>query len=47
MRTAIMLLSLTALLAVTGCETIQGAGRDISTAGQAVSAGSQQVQDEM
>ena len=47
MRNAIMLLSLTALLAVAGCETIQGAGRDISTAGQAVSSGSQQVQDEM
>jgi predicted small secreted protein len=47
MRTSIILLSLTALLAVAGCETVQGAGRDLSTAGDAVSAESQKVQDEM
>jgi predicted small secreted protein len=47
MRTSIILLSLTALVAVAGCETIQGAGRDLSTVGEAVTAESQAVQDEM
>jgi predicted small secreted protein len=47
MRISIILLSLTAILAVAGCETIQGAGRDISTAGEAVTTESQAVQDEM
>jgi predicted small secreted protein len=47
MRTSIILLSLTALLAVAGCETIQGAGRDLSTVGDAVTTESQAVQDEM
>lgn len=47
MRTLIVLLSLTVLLAVAGCETIQGAGRDLSTVGEAVTAESQTVQDEM
>jgi predicted small secreted protein len=47
MRISIILLSLTALVAVAGCETIQGAGRDLSTVGEAVTAESQAVQDEM
>ena len=47
MRTSIILLSLAALLAVAGCETIQGAGRDLSTVGDAVTTESQEVQDEM
>lgn len=47
MRTSIILLCLTALLAVTGCETIQGAGRDLSTAGEALTTESQEVQAEM
>lgn len=47
MRTSIILLSLTALLAIAGCETIQGAGRDLSTVGEAVTTESQEVQDQM
>lgn len=47
MRTSIILLSLTALLAATGCETVQGAGRDLSTVGDAVTAESQEVQGDM
>jgi len=47
MRISIILLSLTALMAVAGCETIQGAGRDLSTVGDAVTTESQAVQDEM
>lgn len=46
-RTSIIPFSLTALLAVVGCETIQGAGRDLSTVGEAVTAESQEVQGEM
>jgi predicted small secreted protein len=47
MRTSFILLTLSALLAAAGCETIQGAGRDLSTAGEAVTTESQQVQEDM
>ncbi len=35
---------LLALLALTACETIQGAGRDLETAGEAITQESQEVQ---
>lgn len=38
------LLALIALLALTACETVQGAGRDISTVGSVITEGSQEVQ---
>ncbi|MFN3273976.1 MAG: entericidin A/B family lipoprotein [Paracoccus sp. (in: a-proteobacteria)] len=44
------LLSLGAILAITGlaaCETVQGAGRDISTAGQVIQQESAQAQTGM
>jgi predicted small secreted protein len=47
MRTSIILLSLTALLSIVGCETIEGAGRDLSTVGEAVSAEAESVQEDM
>lgn len=47
MRPSIILLSLAALLAVAGCETVQGAGRDLSAVGDAVTTESQEVQNEM
>lgn len=47
MRHSIALLAILALLAAIGCETIQGAGRDLSNVGEAVSTGSQDVQAEM
>lgn len=36
MRFILPLLCLTALLATTACETIEGAGRDVTSAGQVV-----------
>jgi predicted small secreted protein len=36
MRLPFVLLPLLALLAVTACETVQGAGRDLQTAGSVV-----------
>jgi predicted small secreted protein len=38
MRPTPILLALTLLLAVAGCETMEGAGRDMSAAGQTVTA---------
>jgi predicted small secreted protein len=38
------LLPLLALMAVAGCETIEGAGRDIGTAGDVITQESQQAQ---
>ena len=38
------LLALFALLAVTACETIEGAGQDIETAGEAITEESQEAQ---
>ena len=37
MRYLLPLICLTSLLAVSACETVAGAGQDLSTAGQAVS----------
>lgn len=39
-----ILLALLALLATTACETVEGAGRDISSAGRTVTTESQKVQ---
>lgn len=36
-----------AVMALSACETVQGAGRDLSTAGQVVQQESAQVQSEM
>lgn len=40
-------LSLIAVLALAGCETVQGAGQDLQTAGAAVQDGAQQVENEL
>ena len=42
-----LFLPLIALLTVTACETIQGAGRDIESAGEAITDQSQETQAEM
>jgi predicted small secreted protein len=42
-----LILALSALFALTACETIQGAGRDISTAGRTITAESQEVQEDL
>lgn len=41
------LLALIALLTVTACETIKGAGRDIENAGEAITEEAQEAQAEM
>ena len=38
---------LTALLGLAACETIQGAGRDIQTAGEAIEETAEDVQQQM
>ncbi|MCD1627428.1 entericidin A/B family lipoprotein [Seohaeicola saemankumensis] len=43
-KIAIAILSLGVLVA---CETIEGAGRDVSSAGQAITTESQEVQEEL
>lgn len=40
-------LLLSAMLSLSACETIGGLGRDVSTAGQAVTATAQEVEDEL
>lgn len=42
-----ILMLLTATLALSACETIGGLGRDVSTAGQAVTNTAQDVEDEL
>ncbi|MDW4551070.1 entericidin A/B family lipoprotein [Defluviimonas sp. D31] len=39
-----LILPLLALFALTACETVKGAGRDIETAGDAISSAAQDVQ---
>ena len=41
------LIALLAVLAVSGCETVKGLGRDVQTGGQAVTSGAAQVQNEL
>jgi len=38
---------LVALVTLTACETVQGAGRDLSTAGSAISNASNEVQQDL
>ena len=47
MRLRFALLPFLALFAVTACETVEGAGRDLQTAGEAVTTESQDVQNDM
>lgn len=45
-RTSLTLCAL-ALAALAACETIEGAGRDLETAGEAISSEAQEVQSEL
>ncbi len=47
MTLRMMLLPLIALLTLTACETIEGAGRDIEGAGEAITDQSQETQGQM
>jgi entericidin B len=42
-----ILTSVCAMLLLAACETIEGAGRDVQTAGEAITDTSQEVQQEM
>jgi entericidin B len=42
-----ILTSVCAMLLLSACETIEGAGRDVQTAGEAITDSSQEVQQEM
>ncbi|RDW13650.1 entericidin A/B family lipoprotein [Paracoccus thiocyanatus] len=44
MRRILQASSLLALLALAACQTVQGAGRDLESAGQVISRESQEVQ---
>ncbi len=46
MTRPIALLPLLALLAVAACETVEGAGRDLETAGETITEESQEAQTE-
>jgi predicted small secreted protein len=43
MRYLLPLICLTALIATSGCETMEGAGRDMSTVGQTVTSEAQKA----
>lgn len=47
MATTKLLFALLAFGALVACETVQGAGRDLSNAGQTITAESQDVQEEL
>lgn len=47
MPTTKLFLALIALGALAACETVQGAGRDMSNAGRTITAESQAVQNEL
>lgn len=47
MKRFIALVPVLALMALAACETMQGAGRDISTAGDAITSESQEVQSDI
>ncbi|MCB1388981.1 MAG: entericidin A/B family lipoprotein [Rhodobacteraceae bacterium] len=47
MKPLLLVLILTAIAALSGCETVEGAGRDIQAAGHAVSSTARQVQSEL
>jgi predicted small secreted protein len=44
---SMILIPLLAVMAVAGCETFKGAGRDISGAGRTVTTGAAQVQNDL
>ena len=43
----LVLIAITSMLALSACNTISGAGKDVSTAGNAVSNAAQDVKDKM
>jgi entericidin B len=45
--TYLYILPLLAVMAIAGCETIEGAGRDLGTAGDAISQEAQEAQSEI
>lgn len=47
MRNPLFLLPLLALLAVAGCNTIKGVGRDVQKGGETITQGATEVQNEM
>jgi entericidin B len=47
LRRTTPLIALIALFGLTACETFKGVGRDVQDAGQAVSSGAAEVQQEM
>lgn len=47
MTHTIRILSVLALLATAACETVKGAGRDISSAGQTITQEARKTQNEM
>lgn len=47
MRAILNLMMIGAFLAIAGCETVQGVGRDVQSGGQAITGTSQEVQAEL
>lgn len=47
MRNPLFLLPLLALLAVSGCNTIKGVGRDVQQGGETITQGATEVQNEL
>jgi predicted small secreted protein len=47
LRRTTPLIALMAVLSLTACETLKGAGRDVQTAGQAVTATASEAQSDM
>ncbi|HMN94902.1 MAG TPA: entericidin A/B family lipoprotein [Phycisphaerales bacterium] len=47
LRTALLGAAVAAALAVVGCNTVKGAGEDISAAGEGISKGAQKTEDAM
>jgi entericidin B len=47
MRNPLFILPVLALMMLTACETVQGVGRDVENAGEVITDGSQQVQNDM
>ena len=43
----VIIASLTAMFVLTGCNTFKGLGQDVSSAGDAVTGGAQDVQDQI
>lgn len=47
MKPLMFVLILTAIAALAGCETVEGAGRDLQAAGHAVSSTAREVQSDL